>query len=370
MALAGLVGLVLVIAWMSGAFHEKTRPGHEEFEQQRVDDREVATVETLQTVQTVDAVGTVQPRRKSDVASRLLATINEIQVDPGDSVEQGQLLVVLDDREIQAQLRESEASMAGIEADLAVRRRERDRYRRMLQDNAVTQEDFDRIEGAFQVTQAQLDRTLAQVNRVKIMLTYTQIRAQTAGLVADRHLDPGDLAVPGKPIVSLYDPTQMELNTSVREGLADKVSIGMKMDLRIDAVQRTMVGTVREIVPRAEATSRSLLVKVTLPSDQLSGLFIGMFGRLSIPVKQLERIVVDARAIQRVGQLDIVDVVQEGDTLERRFVRLGERFGEQVEVLSGLAVSESVALPNNASDSAVVGADVGLTPAGSASVLR
>ncbi len=108
----------------------------------------------------------------------------------------GQQLVVLDDREVQAQLREADAAAAGIEADLAVRQREYERYRRMFEENAVTKEDFDRIEGAYQVTQAQLQRMQEQANRIKIMVTYTQIIAQASGVVADRYVDPGDLAVP------------------------------------------------------------------------------------------------------------------------------------------------------------------------------
>ncbi len=344
--LLSLVALVLVIAWMSGAFHPKTAPGTTAYERPKVGDRATSTVETLETTQLVDAVGTVQPRRKTDVASRMLATINEILVNPGDSVAEGQLLCVLDDREVQAQLREAEAALTGIEADLAVRQREYERYQRMFADNAVTKEDLDRAQGAYQMTQAQLQGTLEQMNRIKITLTYCQIKAQTAGEVADRYMDPGDLAVPGKAIVTVHDPLDLELHANVREGLAGKVGIGMPLSVQIDALSRTMMGVVREIVPRAQANSRSLLVKITLPKDQIEGVYIGMFGRLAIPVDQLQRIVVDARAVRMVGQLDLVDVVLPDGSLERRFVRTGQHFADdtKIEILSGLAPGDSVVL--------------------------
>ncbi len=344
--LASLAALVLIIAWMSGAFHDKTPPGSTPYERPLLGSRATSTVETQQTIQYVNAVGTVQPRRKADVASRMLATINEILVNPGDAVEVGQLLCVLDDREVQAQLREAEASAAGIEADLAVRQREYERYQRMFAEKAVTKEDLDRIVGAYQMTQAQLQTVLEQANRIKITLTYCQIKAQAAGVVADRYMDPGDLAVPGKPIVTVHDPNELELHANVREGLAGTVSNDMQLSVQIDALGRAVTGTVREIVPRAQANSRSLLVKVALPQDQLQGLYIGMFGRLSLPIDQLDRVVVDAAAVQSVGQLRLVDVVLPDGTLQRRFVSTGQPLANaRIEILSGLSPHEKVALP-------------------------
>ncbi len=353
-AIASTVVLILIIAWMSGFFRDKVQPGNKPFERREAAGQQTTEVTTLETPQLVDAVGTVEPRRKTDVASRLLASINQVTVNPGDKVQQGQLLCVLDDREIQAQFREVAAAVAGIEADLAVRRREYDRYKKMYSDHAVTKEDLDRIEGAYQVGQAQLQRMLEQANRMKIMLTYTQIKAQTSGIVGDRYVDPGDLAVPGKPLVTIHNPDELELNANVREGLAGKIHIGMQMAVRIDALSRNMVGTIREIVPRAEANSRSLLVKIKLPHDQLDGIYIGMFGRVSIPVDKLDRVVIDQRALLEIGQLCLVDVVRPDKILERRFVRTGEQFRDKKdpsillrEILSGLKPKETVVLPLN-----------------------
>jgi len=284
----------------------------------------------------------VQPRMKMDVASRLLATINTIEVEPGDEVEQGELLATLDDREIQAQLREAEAAASGIEADLAVRQREYQRYKQMYAEKAVTKETYDQIEGAYQVSQAQLSRTNEQINRIKVMLTYARIKAQTSGVVADRYLDPGDLAVPGKPLLTIHDPGELELHASVREGLAGNIHVGMQLPVSIDALSRQATSTVREIVPHAETSSRSVLVKVTLPTDQLEGIYIGMFGRLAIPVGKIDRIVVDENVIQHVGQLEVVDVVRDDGTLDRRFIRTGVQIDDKIEILSGLNAGEVV----------------------------
>ena len=204
--------------------------------------------------------------------------------------------------------------MAGVNADLAVRERDYRRYKQMFAENAVTKEDYDRIEGAFQVTQAQLRRAQQQVERIQIMLTYASIKAQDGGIVSDRFADPGDLAAPGKPLLAIHDPTELELHASVRESLAAHLRLGQKLRVKVEAAQIDTEATVREIVPRAEAASRSVLVKVTLheqpqPETVKDQLYIGMFGRLQIPVGQLDRVVVAADAVQRIGQLDVVDVV-------------------------------------------------------------
>ncbi|MEZ6119488.1 MAG: efflux RND transporter periplasmic adaptor subunit [Pirellulaceae bacterium] len=209
--LIGVAVLGFIIYWMSIGFGEKVAPGSVKHAHREAESQSIATVARITTPQTITSVGTVEPRRRAEVAARLLATVLDVKVDAGDQVEAGQTLVVLDDREIQAQLREAEAGVAGVEADLAVRQSDFNRYQSMFAAKAVTKEDFDRIQGAYQMTQAQLDRTKEQVERIKVMLSYTTITASESGVVADRFADPGDLAAPGKPLLVIHDPQELEL---------------------------------------------------------------------------------------------------------------------------------------------------------------
>ena len=341
----GVAILGLIIFWMSYGFGTRVPPGGVAYERPAVGSREVVTVMPLSTVETISAVGTVRPRRKAEVASQILATIRQIEVNPGDVVQPGQLLVTLDDRDFQAQLRAAEAAVNGVRADFAVRQRDYARYQRMLAEGAVTREDYDRVEGAYQVTQAQLERAQQQLEQTEVLLSYTQVEAQQGGIVSDRFADPGDLAAPGKPLLAIHDPQELELHANVRETLASHLKLAMKLRVTVESANLDTEGTVREIVPQAEAASRTVLVKVALPSDRTDSLYIGTFGRLEIPVGQLDRIVVDARAVQTIGQLEVVDVVVEQDQFERRFIRVGQHFDNLVEVLSGLRVDERVALP-------------------------
>ena len=344
-ALGGLAVLALFLAWMGGAFRPKVPPGEVPVERLSAAGRVVVPVERWHGEETVAAVGSVQPRRKADVASQLLASILEVRVQPGDRVQAGDLLVVLDDRELLAQQREATAAVGAAEADLTLRRQDLDRAKKLVATRAIGQEDYDRIASAAAVARAQLARSKEQVARIEVQIGYTRIKAATAGVIADRYADPGDLAVPGKALLTLQEPGVLELHAAVPESLALRLGLGQKLPLRVDAAGLAGQGTVREIVPLAQQATRSVLVKVSLPPDQSAPVYAGMFGRVSIPVGEADRLLLPAAAVQRVGQLELVDVVGRDGRLERRFVRTGRDYDGKVEILSGLAEGERVALP-------------------------
>jgi RND family efflux transporter MFP subunit len=345
LAISGLSVLILAVAWMWGAFHPKVQPGQVPFSGVPAAGRELAKVEMLPVEETIEATGTVQPRYLTKVESQVLASIVAVVASPGDRVQPGQLLVTLDDREIQAQLRAARAALDAANADLKVRQDEYARYKQMYGDNAVTKEQYEQVQGAYLVAKAQVQRASEQATRTEVMLSYTRIAASRGGIVLDRYVDPGDLAAPGKTLLSLHDPKDLELHAGVREELAQNVRPGMTLPVEIEAAGLRADGKVREIVPLASVASRSVLVKVSLPPYQADRLYAGMFGRLLIPLGRSERILAPAGVVQHVGQLEFVDMVNAEGTLERRFVRTGEHYGDKVEILSGLDPGDTVAWP-------------------------
>jgi RND family efflux transporter MFP subunit len=139
----------------------------------------------------------------------------------------------------------------------------------------------------------------------------------------------------------MYDPSKMQLEASVRESLAARLRVGQRIAVKLDALEQVCDGTISEIVPRAEAASRSFLVKVTGPCPE--GIYSGMFGRLLIPLDEEQVLLVPESAVRRVGQLQLVDVLQNGK-LARRSVRVGRTLDGMVEIVSGLSPGEQVAL--------------------------
>jgi len=344
LAAVALGGLGLFLAWMGGAFHEKVPPGTVAVERPTATGRTLVAVEKSVGTETVTAVGSVQSRRKTDVASQLLATIREIVPRSGDRVKAGEVLITLDDRDLLAQQREAVASLATAEADLVTRRGDYQRMKRVAA-NAVSGDELAKVEGAFKLAETQVTRMKETISRLEVLLTYTKISLRTDGLVSERLAEPGDLASPGKPILTVYDPNDLELQVNVPESLATGLTIGTPLKFRIDAINLTASAPIREIVPLAQQGSRSVVVKLALPQVTNVAVLPGMYGRADIPVGRSERHWLPAEAVTQAGQLDLVEAAQDDGTLARRFVRVGRTEGGKVEILSGLAVGDRVALP-------------------------
>jgi RND family efflux transporter MFP subunit len=343
-SLLALAGLGLFLVWLGGAFGARVNPGEVSVDRLSTAGRDLALVKLSPVELTITAVGSVQPRRKADIASQIIASVLEVKVQPGDRVKPGDVLIVLDDRELVAQQGEALAAVTAAEVEADVRQRDYDRSK-MVAAGAESKEEKEHITGALNQSKALLKRSRQQVARIGVQLTYTQIKAASPGVVADRFADPGDLAVPGKPLLAVQDTRELELHACVPESQALNVTLGQILPLRIDAANLAGVGTVREVVPLAQQASRSVLVKVSLPADMSAPVYAGMFGRVTLPVGKSSRLLIPQAAVKQVGQLELVEVAGADGTLERRFVRTGRTFNGNIEVLSGLNEREKVALP-------------------------
>ncbi len=150
------------------------------------------------------------------------------------------------------------------------------------------------------------------------------------------------MVTPGQMLVTLFDPKRMQLVASVRESLTRRLEVGQSIGVQVEGLGKQCSGTVSEIVPEAQSASRTFQVKVTGPCP--AGVYSGMFGRILIPLQEERVLVIPRSAMREVGQLELVEVMENGRT-SRRTIRTGRVLGENVEVLSGLREGERVVLP-------------------------
>src|SRR5262245_52186419 len=218
--------LGLFLAWMGGAFREMVHPDDVPVERASSAGRTLVPVESVRAENSALVVGSIQPKRKADVASQVLAKVMDVRVRPGDRVKPGELLVVLDDRELLAQQREMTTARVSAEAELATRRADYDRLRRLLDSGSVSPEEVERVEGAFRVADAQVKRLTEVLGRLAIQLTHTRIVSAAGGIVADRLVDPDDLAIPGKTLLVVYDTTDLEFNDHVHKRIDTDLYVG------------------------------------------------------------------------------------------------------------------------------------------------
>jgi len=266
----------------------------------------------------------------------------QVNIRASQHVRKGQVLVRLDDSTLLARFHQAEAAYADANQLLRQAETELAAIRQAYKTNAATDIEFTRAQTAERSAAEGLARARAQLNEAKVALDQATIVSPMDGLVVDKRVDAGDTASPGQVLLSLYDPARMQLVATVRESLARRLRVGQQLDFHIDALNMTGRGEINEVVPQAEAASRTFQVKVNIPSPKDT--YPGMFGRLSIFLGQRDATVIPQGAVLRVGQLEMVHVVQ-GGVWHRRAVRLGRRIGQDVEVLSGLRPGEVVAVP-------------------------
>jgi RND family efflux transporter MFP subunit len=262
-----------------------------------------------------EAVGTVRSRRRVAVAAQVTARVVSIAAEVGDRVTAGAPLVTLDDSDFRARFARATAQY--------------ERVRGFLARQAATSEQMETAESEYL--------------QAKAAIEHTRIAVPIDGVVAERHVEPGDLASPGRPLLVVLDPTSLRLEAQVRERLIGHITPGATLDVALPAADAIIQGTVAEVLPAADPQSRTFTVRVNF--DPVPGVHPGMFGRLRLPAGERETVRVPASAVERIGQLETVGVREE-EVWVRRLVTTGATAPDgTVEVLSGLRGGETLGLP-------------------------
>lgn len=338
--LLGVVALVVVMMWFGGSFDRGKIPPGEEARPAGLPEPEVrAKAEKVSRPAYYVAVGTVGSRTEATVAAQTSGRVTSVLVDAGTTVQQGDLLATLDSQENEARVEQAASGLESARAELAEAEIHHGRIERLLPEHAATQAQMDAAEARLRQARAAVRVASKKLEEARIVLGYNRILAPMTGVVTRREVDPGDLAYPGRPLIVVHNPKGLRLEARVREGLVSRVHEGQEVDVDLTTLGRVVLGTVDEIAPSADPQSRSVLVKVALPATE--GLFPGMFGKLRLNLDDRETVLVPAAAVSKVGQLMTVRVLQDGRWI-RRYVTLGERVEDRVEILSGLDGGEAI----------------------------
>jgi RND family efflux transporter MFP subunit len=341
-AIIAVLAIVLLIVWQTGGFETKIAAKNPPLPKTEQISGNVVKVRRITVPMVEEAVGTVQSRHKVDITPRIQAVIEEILVNAGDKVRQGDLLVKLDKRDLEANVGQAEQALKAAEANYRQAVTDHQRNMELLQRGVISPQEADNSRLRVEVTSATVGQARRALEQAKVALSYAEIRSPVSGIVTDKLQNAGDMAMPGRPILQLYDPTLVRLEAPVREALVRFIKVGDQLPVKIGSEERMTTGVVDEIVPQADVASRSVLVKVLIPN--VTDLYSGMFGRLCIPTGTEQVLVVPVQAVERVGQLEYV-LVPTAHGPERRFVQTGRRLGDLVEILSGVSENDSVLIP-------------------------
>ncbi len=326
-------------------------------------------VESQEWPQLVEGVGTVEARVESVISARTMGYVQAVHVREGDHVSAGQTLVELAAQEIHASVDQAKAArqealsaeaevasaVAAAESQAALTRTTHRRMQNLHERKSISDQEFDEATAKLQAAEASLRiaqsrqqqvqdkirQASAGVSAAESQLSYLKVKAPFAGIVTARMADPGSLASPGMPLLKLEQAGEYWLVAGFSESVLSRIRVGQKIPVAIDAIGLRGEGSVAELVPVVDASTRTFPVKIRLPKAPL--LRSGLYGSAHLEGPASQVITVASTSVRSNGQLSTV-MVAAGGTARSRMVKLGEERDGRREVLSGLTVGEHVLL--------------------------
>jgi RND family efflux transporter MFP subunit len=291
--------------------------------------------------------GVVQPVKQSTVSAQASGRLVLLAIKAGDPVRAGQLLATIDDRETQTGVQRSRAQAAQAQAELRNAQANFDRTRELLTQGFVSKAAMDTADAQLKSAQAGREQASAGEKQSGLSQGFTRVTAPFDAFVLQTLAEAGDLAFPGKPLLTLYAPLPLRAVVQVPVSRSAQVQGSTAVEIQVraaDGAPQWVRPSQTSHLPTADAVSQTIEWRLELPASASKGLLPGQQVRVRFAAGQSQRLVIPAAAVLRRGELTAVYVVSaQGFALKA--IRLGYEHGAQdVEVLAGLSDTDRVAL--------------------------
>lgn len=274
--------------------------------------------------------GMVEAQRQAIVAAQVQGRLLEVRVDAGQRVAQGQLLARID-------ARESAEVIAAARANAAAAKSNLERTKRLVAQKFMSASVLDQA-------QADYDRAVAQFQATQVSGGYTQVISPMAGVVAQRHVEAGELAAPGRALFTIYQPGGLRMVVHVSQSRLAEMRASKKAMIEFTDAGRQIASTEITVLPTVDPETHTATVRIDLPPGT-AGVVPGMAGRVRFQSSDAVRMTVPKSAVVHRGEVAGVYVKDAEGRFRLRQLRLGELLGDgEVEVLAGLLSGEVIAL--------------------------
>lgn len=343
--LPGILSLIFVLGLTGCTGKDSDKPESSA----KADKKEIITVEKTVVDDHYETSGVVRTKVSSNIAAKILARVEAVNVDEGDSAQKGQLLVLLDDNDIQAKLRSAEAAYNEAVKNKKITEENKnlaeityDRYKKIYEEKAITKQELDEVTAKRNIARLECKRAIESANRAKgaydearSVLSYTKIYAPISGIVTSKNIDTGDTASPGQIILTIKDTDNLQVVSEIDESYLDQLNTGTPVKIVTENKETVIEEQVSEVVSSVDTRSRSFKIKINLTD---SGLSDGQYVTVAVPVGKRETMLVPRTAVVRKGQLE--GVYDANNNF--RLIKTGKTYGEEVEVLSGLEPGDKI----------------------------
>lgn len=303
-----------------------------------------APVEMREVDLTISAEALVEAVRQSTVSSQISGRIVDIRFDVGERVKKGEVIVRIDERAATQALAASEAQVRSAQAALANARAQFERTRALYAQKFVSQAALDKAQADFDAAESQMKAMLAGAGQAATERSFAVIAAPYSGVVSARYVQLGEMATPGKPLMTGFDPESLRVVATVAAAQVPAIQAASKGRVEIPAAGRWIDAKSITVVPTADPRTHSTQVRLELPGDA-QGILPGVFARAHFVVGKAARLMAPREALVRRSELTAVYVIDAQGAPQLRQVRVGEASDENgIEVLAGVRAGERVAL--------------------------
>lgn len=288
------------------------------------------------------AEGVVEAVKQATLGAQVPGVVVDFAVKAGDSVRAGQVLARIDPRTADQAVAAIRSQIAESEANLANARRKYERNRELVAQKFVSQAALEQAEAEYKAAQAQRETLTANLDQAIAARSFTSIVAPYAGVVGATHAQAGDMAQPGRPLVTVFDPGELRVVASVPQAALARIDLREPIVVEIPALALTLTARRATVVPLADASTHTSQIRLDLPATER--LLPGQYARARFVTGTVRTLAVPSSAIVRRGEVTAVYVVDANGRARLRQVRVGETVDEgEVEIRSGLSPGETIA---------------------------
>ena len=303
-----------------------------------------ATAEVREIELTYSAEAVIEAARQSTVAAQIAGRIVDIRFDVGDFVKQGEVIVRIDERAAGQAVAASEAQVSEAQAALANARAQYERSKQLLAQRFISAAALDQSEAAYKAAQARVSALLAGAGQAATERSFATIVAPYSGVVSARHVELGEMATPGRPLMTGFDPSTLRVVATVPQAQVAAVQAAGKARIEVPSLGRWLDVKRLTVVPSADPRTHTTRVRLELP-EQVRGIYPGVYARAHFVIGRAPKLLVPRAAIIRRSEVTAVYVLDADGRPQLRQIRLGVAGDEHsVEVLAGLKPGERVAL--------------------------
>ena len=291
----------------------------------------------------ISAEGVVEAVRQSTLAAQIAGQIVELRVKVGDSVKAGQVLARIDPRAADQAVAGSQSQVAEAQAALTNAVRSYERNKLLYAQKFISKAGLDQAELDYNAAQARVAALQANAGQASTARTYASITAPYAGVVAATPIEVGDMATPGRPLVTIFDPASMRVIATLSQSSLREVKLNLPVRVDVPALKHSVTAKQITLIPLAD--SRTHTVKLRLELGDASGLLPGQFARAYFVTGVVRKLVIPQQAVLRRSEVTAVYVLGASALPQLRQIRAGDAtFDGYVEVLAGLHEGERIAL--------------------------